>query len=318
MRREDHLRLCSRIAATTSSMGGGANGASLPSHSTRLVHEVCAGSRHVADLAQRKLNQPLADDQAFRPVANWRATASSEGSAAGNHDRDRRCTRASDRRCPDGALKSQRHVVECTIRKPRSIRATLRVNVGQQAGARSTPERIGANRRCERPAARISGGSPPARAGGGMGVIGGAWGNRSTCRAIPCRARGYRVPDRSRPGRPDRACRKSVRPSGHCATVRPRGFPVDGPALTTSLPRSSSRRDLVPLEPPALRTHPSARRGRRLRERDITRRYADVSAIRVRRPARRETRAALYWSTHIARFAARGSASARARALRAA
>ena len=66
------------MAATTSSIGAGANAAWRPLATGRAFNTVsseaiCPISR-ICD--QRKLNQPLRITSARPPVANWRATAS--------------------------------------------------------------------------------------------------------------------------------------------------------------------------------------------------------------------------------------------------
>ncbi len=69
---------CSRIAATTSASGGGANGACGPlavwrAMSTKLSDGIFPMSKICV---QRKLNQPLRMTSTFLPLANCRATAS--------------------------------------------------------------------------------------------------------------------------------------------------------------------------------------------------------------------------------------------------
>ncbi len=66
------------MAATTSSIGGGANAACAPSSIRRAFNTVvCAGMPPMSKIwLQRKLNQPLRTTRHFLSVANWRATAS--------------------------------------------------------------------------------------------------------------------------------------------------------------------------------------------------------------------------------------------------
>ena len=67
-----------RIAATTSSIGGGANGSCAPGRARRAFSTVQDdGMRPISKIwVQRKLNQPLRTTRQWRSVANCRATAS--------------------------------------------------------------------------------------------------------------------------------------------------------------------------------------------------------------------------------------------------
>ena len=66
------------IAATTSSIGAGANGACLPAATGRALStdDSAAMAPMSRICVQRKLNQPLRSTRHLRPLANWRATAS--------------------------------------------------------------------------------------------------------------------------------------------------------------------------------------------------------------------------------------------------